>query len=400
VQPSAFPPLSSTPEDQAYEAIHRLQSKSHDRELSLEEKIELDRHEKTVAAADKKRLEAEQQALRAGNPPGELPPYQQEALAEAGRKLGEGKDASAARGTDGRAPEGAVPDRAGSPGGNDPRGVELPGGRRNGGGGSPDSNLVLAGGGDGGHQPLQGGAAAEVPPSVSAGGQLPDAVGQMMSRPTGAGDTDAPRASAGGEMEPEPRPHEVRHSKSEKSTSSINESAEINRDAISGGNLSSSNKGSSPEVQWIVPEKPHHIKPTLSYDADRPPSGPPKKVSKNDRDPDNIRACDAENEAAGVFSKYGYDYARIRETRSSPDGLVKGVQGKWDVYAPRSATPLSSIHAVAARKVNVQNAPYVVVRLEADGQSIADISKHFKDNPIPGLKQLFVVKNGELYVIY
>jgi len=48
----------------------------------------------------------------------------------------------------------------------------------------------------------------------------------------------------------------------------------------------------------------------------------------------------------------------------------------------------------------VRNAPYVVVRLAADGQSIADISKHFKDNPIPGLKQLFVVKNGELYVIY
>lgn len=53
------------------------------------------------------------------------------------------------------------------------------------------------GGGDGGHQPLQGGAAAEVPPSVSAGGQLPDAVGQMMSGPTGAGDMDGPRASAG-----------------------------------------------------------------------------------------------------------------------------------------------------------------------------------------------------------
>ena len=69
------------------EDIARLRGMAQACPPSLDEQIELDRHEKTVAAVDKKRLEAEQQALRAGNPPGELDPYRASILAEADKKL-------------------------------------------------------------------------------------------------------------------------------------------------------------------------------------------------------------------------------------------------------------------------------------------------------------------------
>ncbi len=85
-----------------------------------------------------------------------------------------------------------MPDRAGSPGGNDPRGVELPGGRR--GGGPEDSNLVMAGVGGGGNDPLTAHAA---PPPATAGG-APGAIGQTMNGPASPAHPDAPQGSAGG----------------------------------------------------------------------------------------------------------------------------------------------------------------------------------------------------------
>jgi hypothetical protein len=55
-----------------------------------------------------------------------------------------------------------------------------------------------------------------------------------------------------------------------------------------------------------------------------------------------------------------------------------------------------------ARKVAAQNSPYFIVRLEAGGQSVEDLKRYFNDpaNAIEGLKQLFVVKEGKLYIIY
>ncbi|HEY1049136.1 MAG TPA: hypothetical protein VGE39_05250 [Prosthecobacter sp.] len=122
---------------------------------------------------------------------------QKQEMADALNTLGAGPSGSGTPGTvNGTSTSNGTPDRAPQPGGTNPRGIELPGGRRT--GGPQDSNLVPASGGDGPNKPLQGGAAAALPPAAT-GNQPPAAVGQMINGSgLGVVNVDAPRASADG----------------------------------------------------------------------------------------------------------------------------------------------------------------------------------------------------------
>lgn len=79
-------------------------------------------------------------------------------------------------------------------------------------------------------------------------------------------------------------------------------------------------RSNAPAVKWIVPQQPHHLKPSMPYDANRKPRGSPKKLDKKDTDFHNERGVNGENEAANVLAQHGYDYEQIREANKSPDG--------------------------------------------------------------------------------
>ncbi len=159
-------------------------------------------------------------------------------------------------------------------------------------------------------------------------------------------------------------------------------------------------RSNAPAVKWIVPQQPHHLKPSMPYDANRKPRGSPKKLGKKDTDFHNERGVNGENEAANVLAQHGYDYEQIREANKSPDGKVSGVADKWDTYAPHAGKNMRGIRDFIVDKVDRQNAPYVVIRLEPNGQDVNDIAAHLRKFPVDGLKQLFHINNGQLYILY
>lgn len=70
-----------------------------------------------------------------------------------------------------------------------------------------------------------------------------------------------------------------------------------------------------------------------------------------------------------------------------------------DVFSPHANKSHKGIHDVVS-KVYVQKAPYVIVRLEPNGQSVTALAEYFKKHPVEGLKQLFVIQNNNLYIIH
>ena len=167
----------------------------------------------------------------------------------------------------------------------------------------------------------------------------------------------------------------------------------------------------SPNLEWHVPHEPtRHLLPDKPFDATRKPTKPEKVLDKSDTEEGNIRGVNGENETALVLAQNGYDYEQVAQNKKKlpdgtfagrPDGVFgKAKDSKSDVYSPAAKTSMRNIYDVVVGKVDRQKSPYVVVRIEPGGQSIEEITKKFHDHPIEGLKQLFIVKEGKLYIIY
>lgn len=152
---------------------------------------------------------------------------------------------------------------------------------------------------------------------------------------------------------------------------------------------------------WHIPIRYTHALPKLPYDSAHKPSGPRKVMSKKYTNPDNIRATNGENEAADVMARYGHQIEQIKESDKIPDLKINDMPDKADVYSPASASSLKNIRSTIRGKVEGQNAPYVVILLQPgdNSQSIKDLTEFMKKNPVNGLKQLFVVKEGKLYTL-
>ena len=153
-------------------------------------------------------------------------------------------------------------------------------------------------------------------------------------------------------------------------------------------------------AEWLVPQRPEHVLPVWPYDPNRKSKGPRKVLSRKDTDEGNRRGVEGENEAADILAQHGYDYQQIKERNKSPDGKFAGIDDKTDAYSPTKTKSVKGIRGEIVRKVEQQNAPYVMVRLEPDGQSINELFEHIRKTPVEGLKQLFVIKSGKLYILY
>lgn len=70
------------------------------------------------------------------------------------------------------------------------------------------------------------------------------------------------------------------------------------------------------------------------------------------------------------------------------------------MFFPCAFKKMKGLWDVATYKVDVQNAPYVIINIDSQGQDVLEIKNYFNKHRISGLKYLFVVKNKKLYIVF
>ena len=113
---------------------------------------------------------------------------------------------------------------------------------------------------------------------------------------------------------------------------------------------------------------------------------------------DLIRSINRQNEAAKGLANAGYDVEQLPNTNkkgANPDLKINGDLA--DVHSPRTGS-VKSVLTTVADKVEAQ-ASTVVVNLADSPLSISQLSDALGNYPVPGLKRLYVMKNGEFKVL-
>ncbi|WP_309891690.1 hypothetical protein [Archangium sp.] len=86
-----------------------------------------------------------------------------------------------------------------------------------------------------------------------------------------------------------------------------------------------------------------------------------------------------------------------RSNGKAPDYKLNGEYA--DCYAPSTDNP-RSIRDTIASKVNKQQADRIVLNLEDSQVELAALSKQLLENPIVALKQIIVVKGGNVILFH
>jgi hypothetical protein len=129
-------------------------------------------------------------------------------------------------------------------------------------------------------------------------------------------------------------------------------------------------------------------------------TGRPAKFNANDKDPDNVRAIERENESARRLADNGYDVEQNPHPRSNgkePDYKINGEY--YDCLAP-STQNARNIASRIKEKVGLEQAERIVLNLEDSSVTIEAMKKQLLDWPIPGLKEIIVIKDGKLVLLF
>jgi hypothetical protein len=120
---------------------------------------------------------------------------------------------------------------------------------------------------------------------------------------------------------------------------------------------------------------------------------PPKNASS-----DMVRAIQRQNEAAETLANHGINVERLPNTGrfgANPDLRINGELA--DVYAPTSGNVLS-IRDKIVEKVGTQ-ASNVVISLADSILTPTQIGQYLQKNPVPGMKNIILIKEGKVIVI-
>jgi hypothetical protein len=137
---------------------------------------------------------------------------------------------------------------------------------------------------------------------------------------------------------------------------------------------------------------PSRTQPSMSPDPSRLPSGTPPTVTGS---PDTRQGLTRQNEAAEVLARKGYNVEHLAETPSvtSPDLRIEGEI--FDVYSPIT-DDVSSIRDSISKKVKRKQTERVVLNMDGTSASLEDLGAYLKTHPITGLKEIIVVRDGEV----
>ena len=146
--------------------------------------------------------------------------------------------------------------------------------------------------------------------------------------------------------------------------------------------------------------------PSLPPNPNRVPDGKPKKVDKNDIDPNNIRGAMRENESAKILAENGY---KIKQLPDNVKGSVTGIkkpdfeiEGKiFDNFAPSENKSARGIWTTLEEKIfdpktGKKQADRFVVNMNDSKLTLEEMTKQFKDYPLKDLKEIILIKDNKV----
>ncbi|WP_253256791.1 hemagglutinin repeat-containing protein [Stenotrophomonas sp. VV52] len=150
---------------------------------------------------------------------------------------------------------------------------------------------------------------------------------------------------------------------------------------------------SPPIASWAADSEAGTSTKAPSGDLTGQPELPPRNAHA-----DQVRAIDRQNEAAVALAKYGENVEQLPNTKknaANPDLKINGQIA--DVLSPITNSPISVLMSIRG-KVEKQ-APTIVVNLQDSVITISQLEGVLRANPVPGLRAVYIMKNGEITVM-
>lgn len=149
--------------------------------------------------------------------------------------------------------------------------------------------------------------------------------------------------------------------------------------------------------------RPSHTKPSGQGEL----TGRPERIDPNDKDPANIRALTRQNESAVTLKNAGYKVEQgptitaedlqqnpgLKPTKN-PDYRIEGEI--FDAYSPSTSNARNIASVIENTKVATGQANRIVLNLDDSKVTMEAMRKQLEDYPIPGLKEMIIVKDGQV----
>ncbi len=136
------------------------------------------------------------------------------------------------------------------------------------------------------------------------------------------------------------------------------------------------------------------------------PTGLPETPHPNDN-ADRVRAIQRQNEAADTLARTGYLVEHQPEVLPTDRGVgpTKNpdyrIEGKiFDGFSPLPGTTVENVYLAVLKKVDRLQTTRVLVNLDDSPLTATDLHRYFTENPMPGLDEVIVVRNGSIQQIY
>jgi hypothetical protein len=130
-------------------------------------------------------------------------------------------------------------------------------------------------------------------------------------------------------------------------------------------------------------------------------TGRPTQPAPNDEDPVNIKAIERENESARILADNGYHVEQNpapKPNGKEPDYKINGEY--YDCYAPTSPRARNIADRIWDFKVKPEQADRIILNLDDSSVTLDAMKAQLKDWPIPGLKEVIVVKGGRVLLLF
>ena len=124
------------------------------------------------------------------------------------------------------------------------------------------------------------------------------------------------------------------------------------------------------------------------------PSGSPTRIEPKD-DAETTRGKMRENETAVIMARAGYNVEQRPSIAGDkePDYAIEG--RIFDCYAPITAKAYNIAETISG-KVGQGQTDRIILNLDDSNVSFAELREHLASNPIPGLQEIIVVKDGNI----
>lgn len=130
------------------------------------------------------------------------------------------------------------------------------------------------------------------------------------------------------------------------------------------------------------------------------PRGDPAVINPND-DEATQRSLRRENESAAIIARAGYNIEQNPTppvgSSNKPDYLIEG--RIFDCYAPETVNAYNIVDTIAV-KVGKKQTNRIILNLDDSTVSIEKIRNQLTSTVIPGLEEILIIKNNEIFPFF